>query len=84
MTESPRSPYAREDVEKLFGVGASAAIKLIGLMPRVAVGNTQVVERAGLLEFLGSAIDAEDLEDYLNQLRSDPSGWQVCAYSTHT
>lgn len=72
VAESPRSPYNREDLQKLFGVGPSAAVKLMGLMPRMAMANLQVVERAGLLEFLGGALDAEDLRAYLEALRKDP------------
>lgn len=72
VNESPRSPYHRQDIERLFDVQTPTAKKLIALMGRTAIGNSLVVEREHLLEFLAQAIDAEDLPAYLEQLRKDP------------
>lgn len=72
VSESPRSPYSREDLEKLFGIGTSAAKKLMPLMVRTRMGNIEVVEREHLKDFLGGAIDAEDLPSYLEALRKNP------------
>lgn len=72
VTESSRSPYHRQDIERLFDVQTPTAKKLIALMGRTAIGNSLVVERQDLLEFLGNAIDAEDLPAYLDKLRKNP------------
>lgn len=72
VNESPRSPYHRQDIERLFDVQTPTAKKLISLMGRTAIGNSLVVEREHLLTFLAQAIDAEDLGIYLAQLKKDP------------
>lgn len=72
VSESPRSPYSREDLQKLFGVAERAARQLMELMVRTKMGNIQVVEREHLKDFLGGAVDAEDLGVYLEALRKNP------------
>ena len=72
VSESPRDPYHRADLEKLFRVGDRAAQKLLALLPKQTIGSSLVVERVDLLEFLGQATDAEDLGRFLAELRSNP------------
>lgn len=72
VSDSPRSLYAREDLERLFGVQERAAQRLLGLMPRVRQANSVVVEREALLEFLRQAKAAEDLGAFLTALRRHP------------
>ena len=45
VSDSPRTPYARADIERLFKIGVDAANKLMQLMPRIQQGNAAVVER---------------------------------------
>ena len=72
VNESPRDPYHRADLEKLFRVKRVAAHSLLKLMPRQSIGTNTVVERADLLDFLGEATDAEDLGRFLETRRAAP------------
>ena len=72
VSESPRDPYHRADLEKLFRVKERAAQSLLEQMPRQNVGSSIVVERVDLLDFLNCATDAEDLPAFLAQLRAKP------------
>jgi hypothetical protein len=72
VTESPRTPYTRDDLKRLFDLKNASILELIQLMPRFEQQNSAVVEREDLLEFLNACIDAEDLSAHLDAIRKSP------------
>jgi hypothetical protein len=72
VSESARTPYTRDEIEKLFRVKKAAAKQLVQLMPRFEQQNSAVVEREDLLDFIGQCIDAEDLSSHLEAIRHSP------------
>lgn len=72
VSESPRTPYTRDDIRKLFHLRLASAKDLVRLMPRFEQQNSAVVEREDLLDFLGQCIDAEDLSTHIEAIRKSP------------
>lgn len=72
VTDSPRTPYTREEIGKLFRLKKAAAKELVQLMPRFEQQNSAVVERMDLLDFVNGCIDTDDLGAHLDAIRQSP------------
>lgn len=72
VSESPRTPYTRDDIKRIFHLGLASAKDLVKLMPRFEQQNSAVVEREDLLDFVNQCIDAEDISAHLEALRQSP------------
>lgn len=72
VSESPRTPYTRDDIARIFRLGLASAKQLVQLMPRYEQQNSAVVEREDLLDFINQCIDAEDISAHLEAIRQSP------------
>lgn len=71
VSESVRSHYGRQDLERLFEVQPRSAQKLLELLPTVALGRARYVERAALGEFLDRIQKADDVPAALTQYKKE-------------
>lgn len=72
---SSSSHFDRSDLERLFQIQSRAAGKLMELLPRSdALGNSHLVERLKLIEFLERVQQADDVPAALDQVRKENPG----------
>ena len=72
VAESVRSHYSTKDIEQLFEVQPRSAQMLAALLPTVAVGNAQLVDRETLNAFLDQLAASPDPASALAAMRSRP------------
>lgn len=65
---SVRSHYERRDLELLFQLQPSAAAKLLGLLPTVAIGTSKLVPRDALARFLEAVQASDDVPALLERM----------------
>jgi hypothetical protein len=61
VAQSIRSHYDRHDLEALFELQPRSAQKLLEMLPTVQVGNSHLVDREVLANFLDRVRDADDV-----------------------
>ena len=71
VTNSVRSHYDRHDLENLFELQPRAAQKLLEMLPAVQIGNSRLVEREVLANFLDRVRDADDTTKLFDQIRAE-------------
>jgi hypothetical protein len=71
VTNSVRSHYDRQDIEKLFELQPRAAQELLKLLPSVQVGTSRLLDREVLADFLGRVRDTEDTGRLFDKLRDE-------------
>ena len=71
VSESVRSHYGRQDLERLFEVQPRSAQKLLELLPSVALGRARYVERAALGDFLDRIQKADNVPEALTQYKEE-------------
>jgi hypothetical protein len=60
VSESVRSHYASDDLERLFEIQPRSAQMLMNLLPTIRIGKSLLVEREALAGLLARLADAED------------------------
>ena len=71
VSNSVRSHYARQDLERLFELQPRAAQKLLELLPSVQIGTSRLVEREVLAGFLERVRDGDDTAALFKTLRQE-------------
>lgn len=74
ISNSVRSHYGRQDLERLFELQPRAAQKLLELLPVVTVGTSRLVEREVLAGFLERVREADDVAGLLDRIRKEKTG----------
>jgi hypothetical protein len=70
VSESIRSHYASDDIERLFEVQPRSAQMLMNLLPRVRIGKSLLVAREALAELLVRLSEADDPAAELGSIRT--------------
>ena len=71
VANSVRSHYDRHDLEVLFELQPRAAQKLIEMLPSVQIGNSRLIDREVLANFLDRVRDAENITELFEKIRSE-------------
>ena len=71
VASSVRSHYDRRDLETLFELQPRAAQKLLEMLPAVQIGNSKLLDRDVLSNFLQRIRDTEDVTGLLNRIRQE-------------
>jgi hypothetical protein len=71
VSESVRSHYGRQDLERLFELQPRSAQKMLELLPSIPLGRARYVERAALGDFLDRLQEADDVAAAVFQYKKE-------------